>query len=161
MLMFEVLYYSIFMKCARKEGKILKYLALFAFVNIFFLFVGTNSFVSYVILLFMILFGLKYFVKIKVNLCDMLTIILMLLFKILIEAIVCLLLYLILKDTVIPLVIANILKIAIIILFNKNINKIFSKIRDFWNKNNFYIRYIFSCLLYLYIIISVIFLIYK
>lgn len=160
-LIFEILYYSLFMKFARKEGKITKYLLLFTLVTIIGLIIGTNNFPSYLLLIMMILFGLKYIVKVKISLYDMLVIMIMLVFKTFIEAAICLSLYLFLKNTVVPLIIANIFKIIIVILFNKVLNNTYINLKEHWNKNNFYIRYIFSCLLYMYVIVSIIFLIFR
>lgn len=84
-LIFEILYYSMFMKFARKEGKFWKYLLLFTLVTISGLFIPTNTLLSYLYLILAILFGLKYIVKINTTLYDMFFILIMIFFKLIIE----------------------------------------------------------------------------
>ena len=52
-LLFEVLYYSMFMKFARKEGKFWRYLLLFSLITIVLIFTGTGN--LYVYLIFVLL----------------------------------------------------------------------------------------------------------
>ena len=76
-LIFEVLYYSLFMKYSRPEGKYYRYLILFTLITIIGLVIGTSNLISYLLLILMILYGIKYIVKIKISLYDMLVILIM------------------------------------------------------------------------------------
>lgn len=160
-LIFEILYYSMFMKFARKEGKFWKYLLLFTLVTISGLFIPTNILISYIYLVLIILYGLKYIIKLKTSLYDMLFVLIMIFTKTLIEFIVCMIIYFFTKDTVISIFIANIIKILSLLLFKNLINRYYIKLNKKWQNNNFYIRYIFSCLTYIYIIISILFILFR
>mgnify|MGYP001853169736 CR=1 FL=1 len=154
-LIFEVLYYSMFMYYAKKEGKFKRYLLLFSLITIIMMFTGTNSLYSYLIFVLTTLYGLKYIVKIKTSLYDMLIVLIMLLFKLLIEYIIVFIIYF-----VFGLMIATLFmilsKTIVIFLIKDKLNIIYKKLKVKWDNNNFYIRYIFSCLTYFYIIITVI-----
>ena len=157
-LIFEVLYYSLFMKFSRNEGKLWRYLLTFTLITIFFWFVGTDKIYSYLLLIFTILYGLKYIVKLKVSLYDMLIIFIMLLFKVLIETPVFMLLYNFLSIYVIGLV-YSVLKIIILNLLKNKLNIMYKVLKIKWDNNNFYIRYIFTVFLFSYTIISSIFIV--
>lgn len=154
-LAFEVIYYSMFIKLCKKEGKFIRYISLFTLITIMLMFIGTNQIYSYLVIVLLMLYGLKYIVKIKVSLYDMLLLFLMLLFKIIIEYIVVLVFFNILKMPIsINIVLFSIIKIVILYLLrNKmyNFNKYFNKE---WVENNFYVRYIFTILVFVYVIIS-------
>ena len=47
-----------------------------------------------------------------------------------------------------------IVKFTFILLFKNKLNKYYNKILIKWNNNNFYIRYIFACLSFIYVIAS-------
>lgn len=160
-LVFEVLYYALFMKFARKEGKFWRYLLLFSAITVFFYFVGTSQMYSYLFLILMILYGIKYIVKVKVSLFDMFMIIVMLVSKLFLEFILCMLIYLIIKNTFVALMIANVFKIILLFVTNYKLNNLYNKLKSLWDNNNFYIRYIFSCSMFIYVIFSVLFLIYR
>lgn len=157
-LIFEVLYYSLFMKFSRAEGKLWRYILTFTLITIFFWFVGTDKIYSYLLLIFTILYGIKYIVKIKVNLYDMLIIFIMLLFKVLIETPVYMLLYKVLDIYMIGLVYST-LKIIILNLLKNKLNLLYKVLKIKWDNNNFYIRYIFTIFLFSYTIISSIFIV--
>ena len=157
---FEILYYSLFMKFTRKEGNILKYILMFTIINIFFCIVGTNNLYSYLLLILLILFGLKYFIKIKTNLYDMLVIFIMLLVKLIIE----LPFYVILINlisNISVIIITDIFKLLIVYLLKNKLNIFYKKLKIKWDNNNFYIRYIFCIMMFIYTIASCIFLIVK
>lgn len=160
-LIFEILYYSMFMYYSKQEGKFWKYVILFTLITIFFSFVGTNNLISYVILILMILYGLKYVIKLKVSLFDMLVIILMLFFKLLIEFIFCMIVFFITKDTIISIMIANVIKIGFIFIIKEKLRLLHNKLKKAWDSNNFYIRYLFSCFTYVYVILSIIFILFR
>ena len=108
----------------------------------------------------MIMTGLKYIVRVKTTFFDMFVIIAMLIVKTIIEFLFCTVVYAITKNTFISLIIANFVKI--VIASNRiPLNNVYRYIKKMWDNNNFYIRYILMCLLYIYVICSVLFLIYR
>lgn len=154
-LIFEVLYYSMFMKFAKKEGKFWKYLLLFSLITIFFVFVPVANLISYLILILMMLYGLKFIVRLKISLYDMLLIVLMLLFKLIIEFIVFISCYEFFKlSQFISTMIFDILKVTLLLTFKDKLYKLNIKLKKLWYNNNFYIRYIFTCLTYIYVILT-------
>ena len=156
-LIFEVLYYALFMKFARKEGKFSRYLLLFSAITIFFYFVGANQIYSYLLLILMMLYGIKYIVKIKTSLYEMCLITIMLLSKLIIEFGAMIIFYSILGfNHLITTLIFGFLKLFLIIIFKNNIYLLNSKLKKLWNNNNFYIRYFFSIFFYIYVIVSII-----
>lgn len=156
-LLFEVLYYSMFMKFARKEGKFWKYLLLFSLITIVFCFINVSNLFSYLILVLMMLYGLKYIVKIKVTLYDMLLIVAMLLLKLIIEFVVMIIFYNLLNfNQFLTTIIFDLVKILFLFIFKNKIYKIAVKLKEIWNKNNFYVRYFFTIGVYIYVIISII-----
>ena len=156
-LIFEILYYSLFMKFARKDGKLWRYLLLFSLINIFFFFVSTSKLYSYLFLILLMLYGLKYIVKLKVNLYEMMTLTIMLLTKLVIEFIFMIISYKILKfNPFISTLIFSSAKIILIIIFRNKINFYNYKLKNLWNNNNFYVRYFFTTGIYLYVILSII-----
>ena len=70
----EVLYYSLFMMYSKKEGKLTKYLLLFSMISLIFCFISHNNLESYLALAIMMLLGIKYIVKVKTSLYDLLLI---------------------------------------------------------------------------------------
>ena len=153
----EVLYYALFMKFARKEGKFWRYLLLFSLINIFFLFVGTNQIYSYLLLNIMILYGLKYIVKLNISVYDLLFLFIMMLVKSGIEGICCFLLFELIHPFIFILVI-DFLKLFFIITLKNKIETLYRYLKLKWNNNNFYIRYIFNILMFAYILMSCFFL---
>lgn len=152
-LLFEILFYSMFMYYSKREGKFNRYLLLFSLITIFFTFVGTTQLISYVVLIFMMLYGIKHIVKVKTTLYDMFILSLMLIFKIVIEFIVVLLFYN-LFGMYLTIFLFEIIKVLILIILKNKLNVFYKKMCIIWYKNNFYIRYIFSCLIVIYIIFS-------
>lgn len=154
-LIFEILYYSLFMKFARKEGKFWKYLLLFSLATILIIFIQNQNFLTYLIFILFVLFGLKYIVKLKVSLYDMLLIVIMLLFKLFIEFIFYIILFQLLKvNHFVTTIIFDFTKILFLLLINKKLYIYNQKFKKLWDNNNFYIRYIFSCLTYIYVIFT-------
>ena len=154
-LIFEILYYSMFMKFTKKEGKFWKYLLLFSLITIFFVFVPVANLISYLILILMMLYGLKFIVGLKISLYDMLLIVLMLLFKLIIEFIVFIPCYEFFKlSQFTSTMIFDFVKIFLLIIFKNNLYKFNIKLKKLWYNNNFYIRYIFTCLTYIYVILT-------
>lgn len=160
-LIFEVLYYSMFMYYARKEGKFWKYLLLFSLITIVLIFIGTNNLYSYLIFVLLSLYGLKYIVKINISLYDMFFIFIMLAFKILIEGIIYMVIYLFYKNNFILTMIVTLIKNGIVLLYKNKLNIIYTKLKIKWENNSFYIRYAFIIFMFMFIIFSVIFLLIK
>lgn len=160
-LAFEVLYYSLFMKFARRDGKLWRYILLFTLVNIFFFIVGTGQVYSYLLLILTILLGLKYIGKIKTTSYDMFFIFIMLIFKTSIETLITIPSYYILHDMFIATLIADFFKIGIIALIRNKIKDAYETLHIKWINNNFYIRYIFSIFMFLYVLLSCVFLIFN
>lgn len=159
-LILEILFYSLFMFFCKKTGKFYKYILSFVLITIAGFFVSTQTLISYLILVLMITFSLKYIVKVKTTLYDMLIIVIMLLIKIFIEMIVILGLFKIIENAYILSFIAGIIKILFVLLLNNKLNRSYNNLKEIWNNNNFYIRYLFSVVLFLYTIISCLFLIF-
>ena len=158
----EVLYYSLFMKFAKGEGKLWRYIVSFSLINILFYFIGTNKIYSYFLLILIVLYALKYIVIVKTTLFDVLIIIIMLLYKLILEFILTISLYLIFKNIYniyVGAIIVSIIKIISLFLIKNKMNIFYYKINKLWNNNNFYIRYITSILILFYIIASCILLI--
>lgn len=160
-LIFEVLYYALFMKFARKEGNFSRYVLLFALISIILFIVGTDKVYSVLMLVLMILYGLKYITKIKISLYDMLIIFIMLLIKLLIETPLSLLFYIFIKNIYIISTITGITKVLILFILKEKLNILYTKFNNLWKKNNFYIRYIFSIIMFIYVIFTCLFFIIK
>lgn len=159
-LLFEVLFYSLFMKFARKEGKFCKYLLTFILATILVIIFSSNSLVTYLIFVLFTYVSFKYIIKLKVSLYDMLIIFIMLLCKLLIET--PFYVFLINRiDNFYVILITSIVKISLLCLLHNKVTKLYKELKVKWDRNNFYIRYIFSILMFTYTIASCIFLIVK
>lgn len=155
-LFYEVLYYSLFMKFARKEGKLWRYIVLYALISLLFSIIGTKAFYSYLLLVLIMLLGFKYIVKTKTSMFDLLIIIAMLFIKLGIELVIFMLFFHFLKCShFIVTMLFELIKIMVVLLLNTNLNKFYLKLKTLWDNNNFYIRYITSVLLYAYVIITI------
>lgn len=159
-LIFEVLYYSMFMYYAKKEGKFWRYILLFSLISIVLMFVGTKNLYSYLVFVVLSLFGLKYIIKAKASLYDMLIIIIMIFFKIFVEASIFFINNLFIKNYLLFMIMIVLIKFILVCILRKRLNTFYIKLKNKWDKNNFYIRYIFICLTYIYIIITIILLIF-
>ena len=157
----EILYYSMFMYSCRKEGKFYKYLICFSLITIMGLFIGTNHLVSYLALILLMLYGMKYIVGIKITLYDALIIFIMLFVKVAIETPV----YMIGQGKYDIYELGIISSVCKLIMFDfgfirKFLNMMYIKLKVIWYKNNFCIRYIFSVGAFAYCIVSCIFIIF-
>lgn len=155
-LIFEILYYSMFMYYSKQEGKFWKYIMSFLITTIIVGFVGTKGLYSYIVFIVCVMTLLKKNANLKF--LDIFTIIFMILLGVLIQLPLYLLgniLHLIILFTFIY----EILKVILVYVFRKQLRKIYLDYVEKWNNNNFYIRYIATILMYLYIIITVILLI--
>ena len=160
-LLFEVLYYSMFMKFARKEGKFWRYLLLFSLITIAIYILNTEYLITYLILILLILYGIKFIVKIKISLYDMLVIFIMLLTKLIIETPFYVILSLFTKNNFLLTFPASIFKVTILYFLKNILGNNYIKFKKIWDNNNFYIRYIFTTFMFLFVIFSCIFLIIK
>lgn len=158
-LIFEILYYSLFMKYARRDGNILKYILAFIINTLVIMIADANNLPTYFIFVLTSLLLMKYLVKVKISLFDMLIIVIMLFLKVVIETPIYLLLIGV-SNKYIVAIIANIIKIISIRLFSNKITKFIQKLKIKWDNNDFYIRYIFSILIFTYCIITAILLIF-
>ena len=156
-LIFEVLYYALFMKFARKEGKFSRYVLLFTLLSIISVFIGTNHVYSHLLLIFNILLGLKYMTKTKVYLYDMLIIIIMLFISVIIQFPIYMIFINVFENLFYVTLIYEMAKIIFVLLINKRMNFYYNKFHKIWNNNNFYIRYIFAICIFIYAIISCLF----
>lgn len=154
-LIFEILYYSLFMKFVRKDGNFIKYLLAFTMITIIGIIIGTNGLVSYFALILLISLAMKYIVRIKTTLYDMFIIVFMLFLKIIIETPLYIVLFTFINNYIIG-VIVGILKITILILIRNIIANFYKKVKIRWDKNDFYIRYLFSICCFMYCIITAI-----
>lgn len=160
-LVFEILYYSMFMYYAKGEGKFKRYLLLFSLITIIGLFIGTNYLYSFILLVIMILFGMKYVIKLKTSLYDMFFIYIMLFTKMIIELVISYILYFIILKNIFVITIAFLLlKLILVIIVKNKIMFLYSYLKNKWNNNNFYIRYLFAIMNFIYIIIIAIYIIY-
>ncbi len=159
-ILLEVLYYSLFLKYAKKEDNLLRYIITFTIISIIGVFIGTSNVLSYIALLFMIVLGLKYIARVKVKNYDLLVIFVMLVFKILIEGLCFLLIYRFMNNFWFTMVI-DAVKIGLVLLLRNKITALYNKVEQKWNNNNFYIRYIFNIFLFIFIIMSFVFIIIK
>ena len=66
-ILLEIIYYSLFMKYSRKEGKFYKYILLFLLFSFITIFVDKRFLINYVLIFLFILYGLKYIVKLNHN----------------------------------------------------------------------------------------------
>lgn len=158
-LIFEILYYSLFMKFTRQNGKLLRYIVTFTIMTIIGLIIGTNNLPSYLFIILFILFAMKYYIKLKTSLYDIFIILIMFLLKIIIE----LPFYIVLNNVFNIYIIGmfySITKILILYLLKNSLHKVYVILYDKWCHNDFYIRYTFSILVFLYTIISCVFIIF-
>lgn len=156
-LILETLYYSVFMKISRREGKLSRYLLLFTLFSIIGLFLDKSFMLNYVLIFLVILYGLKYIVRISISLYDLLFIIIMFLIKIIIEIPFYYLFTLLLNGVVSTLLFQSI-KVLLVYTFRNKLPIIYKQLNEKWENNNFYIRYIFTILLFTYVIVSCLFL---
>ena len=158
-LLLEIIYYSLFMKYS-KGGNFIRYIILFTLITIMLIFVGTNQFISYLILTITMFIGLKYIVKIKTGLFDMLILTIMILIKLFIEIIVISALFVFIKNAYILSFIASIIKVLLILVSKEKLTYNYNSLKKVWYNNNFGVRYLFTLALFLYTIISFLFLIF-
>lgn len=155
-LVFEVLFYSLFMKYSRKDGKLINYLFLFTIGTIIVTLFSSKYMPTYLIFIITMFVGLKYIVRTKVSLYDLLIIIVMLLLNVVIELPIFIVFYNLFHfNHFIVTLIFELVKLLIILLAKFKLNEVYLKGKKIWNNNNFNIRYVFTILIYLYVIITI------
>lgn len=158
-LIFEVLYYSMFMYYAKKEGKLWKYILLFSIVTIICGFINTKVFLNYLFLIIFILIGYKILINKKIIFFDVFIIFIMMIFKILFEFFTFYFFSLFFSNNI-SIIIFEILRLFFVLYVNFNLKKFFDNIKTKWDKNDFYIRYLFIIISFSYVIFSCLYLIY-
>ena len=155
-LTFEILYYSCFVYYSKQKGSFIKYLIMFTCITLIGIIINTDTVYSYLALVTMIMIGLKYYIRTKVSLFDVLMVFIMLLIKFILE----LPIYIIFFNTFgifITGVIYAIFKMLFIFLFRYKLGITYNKLYKLWVNNNFYIRYIFTTFMFVYVIVSCVF----
>ena len=155
----EILYYTMFFSFCRKDEKPYKLFLVFLISNIISFFIGYGSFYSYAFY-FIEIAILTRLLKIKMTLYDILVLIVSMIFKLFIEV----MFFIFIRENITTfawICTIGIVKNNILIICNKKLNEIYNKLKKLWLNNNFYIRYLFSTFLYLYLIFSVIYIIVR
>lgn len=155
-LIFEVLYYSLFMYYSKNEGKLSRYILLFSLITTIGIFIGTDNLYSYILLIIMILLGIKYIIKCKLIFFDFFIIFAMLLFNFLLQLIPFIFISLFTNNIIIKTLFLIIIK-GIFIIKSNILKGIFKNIKIKWDKNFFFIRYAFIVIMFLFIISSAIY----
>lgn len=158
-LIFEVLYYSLFMYFSKREGKLWKYIISFTIITLIIGFLGTNNTATYLVFIMLNLISFKYFVKCNPKLFDVLIMVIMMLFKVLLE----LCWYLPLHNTFSIYKIGlmySVVKVNLVLVLKDSLKDIYKKLHKLWNNNNFYIRYIFGISMFIYCIVTCVFIIF-
>ena len=145
-LIFEVLYYALFMKFARKDGKFWKYFLMFLLSNILCLFISFENFYAYLFYFLGIILLSKLF-KLNFKLYDLIVVILSMIIKLIIELLF--------------FAIIGIFKNEIIYVFRNDLRNIYIKIYEKWQNNNFYIKYFLNIAIFIYVISSLLYIIYR
>lgn len=162
-LILEVLYYSLFLKFAKRNSKLWKYILSFSVATIFnivFSYLKINEIVIYLLFMLIAILLIKLLDKDNTNLFDLLFLFIIMVVKIAIEGLSYLILYNMMNKIAFTFVI-DAFKFVFIILFKNTIRSMYKKLKNKWNNNNFYIRYIFNIFLFIFIIMSFVFIIIK
>ena len=158
-LIFETIYYSLFMKNVKETDSLWKYILSFSIGTILILVFNYNSLMSYLVFVFSSLFVMKYIAKIKIVFYDLFVIILMMIYKLIIESIFVIFIYIFTHNAFIIATILGAIKIIVTLLTKGIINKVYFKLKVYWYQNRFFIRYIFDIIMFVYIIVSCVFLV--
>lgn len=157
-LLFEVLFYSLFIKFVKPKSSFIRLLMLFAFLTLVNYIIGSSIY-AYIFFVILALLGLKYFVKTETTIYDLFIIVIMILFKAFLEIIDGLILQLFFENSNIISVGTSLLKTLILFPLKDNLLYQYRNFNLKWKNNNFYVRYIFTILIYVYVIFSLLFLI--
>lgn len=155
-LILEVLYYSLFMKFSRKDGKLCKYLLLFILGTIIVTLLNSKYMPTYLIFALSMYLGLKYVIGTKTSLYDLLIIIVMLLLNVVIELPIFLVFYKVIHlEHFVVTLLFELIKLLIVFLAKNKLNELYLKYKKKWDNNDFNIRYIFTIMVYLYVIVTI------
>lgn len=157
----ESLYYSFFIKFSKNEGKIWKYFFSFLIISLVGVLIGVTSLISYLFLIIMMILSLKYIVKVKTSIYDILFIFIMMIFKIFIEGVSSIFISKLTNNAYIMATLLGIIKMIVLPFLKNTLNMLYNKLRNYWDNNVFYIRYIFDILMLIYVIASCGFLIFN
>ena len=144
-LLFEILFYSLFFKYANKKNEFWKYICAFIIFTMTML-AFESSIIYYLIFCFVIIGIMKYIMRMKIKIYDLILLYVIFIIKFIIEMPFGLIIYPILGYTITN-VLCIIAKIGFVYLFRNKINKSYNIFVQKWNNNNFYVRYIGSILL--------------
>lgn len=152
----EVLYYSLFMKFAKKDGKLYRYIILFFISTLVVGFINSKNFSSYLAFILATYIGLKYIVKVKASMYDILIILLMLLLNITIELPFYLIFYkLIHFNHYVMVLLFELVKLLVVFIIKYKLRINYVKFKKIWDDNRFMLRYISTTIIYSYVIITI------
>lgn len=150
----EVVYYSLFLKYCRGEGRIYRYISVGIFVTLLAFVLDTKNIISYLLLVLTFTLGLKYIVKVRTSLYDMFIVIVMLFLKVSLELVSFLIFYILFTNYNLYILFMILIKIAFIFRVKNKLNCFYEKLKKLWLNNVFKIRYIFICCIYIYVIVT-------
>ena len=138
--------------------KLWKYLICFSLVTLLTGIVNVETIFAYIVIVSSMMIFLKYIVKLKITLYDMLFILIMIFLKLGIE-----LIFFIIFNNLLNIFLFylsfQVLKVIIVLLLRNKINQLYKFLKIKWDENFFYIRYIFAIFMFLYSIFSCLYLI--
>jgi len=154
----EILFYTLFFKLSKRKGSIAIYTIVFTLSTVALYFLYDYRLIGYLLFVLISVIGLRYLTPSNNGAFDILLLLIAMLFKLILEPI-CFVPYIFYKDIYMCTIIASLIKILVIILLRGLLNKMYRKLLNDWNNNRFYIRYIASIGLMLYIIATCILLV--
>lgn len=155
----EILYFSLFMYYSKKDNKFYKFFIAFTIVSLVGIITGNKFLLSYLTLIILMIICLKFLMKIKITFYDIFFMFLMMVFKFFFEGIFFVMLSQITNNIYFMAICLGILKVLFIFICKNKLKMIYNKLRNLWNNNFFYIRYIFTTFMLIYVIVSCCFLI--
>jgi hypothetical protein len=161
-LIFEILYYALFMKVAKKGKSTIGYLLAFTIATAVNILLRSTELYTYILFIYISLILINYLTKDKTGMSDIITLIAMMMVKIIIEGATAIALYQLAGFSIILTTgIFTVLKFLFILVFQEQIYKFNKEMNKKWNRNDFNIRYITTALVLGYTIISILVLIVK
>lgn len=158
-IIFEVLYYSLFMYYSKSENNFYKYFLGFTIVCLSGVILGNNFLLSYLTLIAMIVISLKYIMKIKITFYDIFFMFIMMVLKFIFEGLSFIILSPFINNAYIMAICLGLFKVLFLTICKNKLNMIYNKLRNLWGDNFFYIRYFFTTFMLIYVIVSCCFLI--
>ena len=152
----ESLCYSLFMKFAKNNGKLYRYIILFILCSTLVGFINSKNLIAYFVFILSAYLGIKYLVRVKTSLYDMLVLVIMLLLKVIVELPLFLILYNVINfNYYLVVFIGELAKLLLVFLCRNKMNIWYLKLKNIWDNDNFNIRYGFTILVYLFIILTI------